>query len=186
MTWGFDVFFDLRLKNGWVNNGEAGDLRRNRAHYSVNVMKTAICTCSLLFGETPAICQISFPDTAMGYHLIALQFRPWVYFGWYNENIHFTETILVLCILINIYVCICLQIWNMNMEYRYIARHHDIPFSIIERDCTIDKLRPGQNGSHFADGIFSCIFLNEIAWIRSKSSLKFVPKGQINNISALV
>ena len=25
--------------NGWVNNREAGDLRRNRAHYDVNVMK---------------------------------------------------------------------------------------------------------------------------------------------------
>ena len=26
-------------KNGWVNNREAGDLRRQRAHYDVNVMK---------------------------------------------------------------------------------------------------------------------------------------------------
>ena len=34
----FDVFFDLRLKNGWVNNREAGDLRRHRAHYDVIVM----------------------------------------------------------------------------------------------------------------------------------------------------
>ena len=34
----FGVFFDLRLVNGWVNNGEAGDLRRNRAHYDVSVM----------------------------------------------------------------------------------------------------------------------------------------------------
>ena len=24
--------------NGWVNNGEAGDLRRHRAHYDVTVM----------------------------------------------------------------------------------------------------------------------------------------------------
>ena len=27
--------------NGWVNNGEAGDLRRHRAHYDVSVMKYA-------------------------------------------------------------------------------------------------------------------------------------------------
>ena len=27
--------------NGWVNNGEAGDLRRYRAHYDVNVMNMA-------------------------------------------------------------------------------------------------------------------------------------------------
>ena len=36
----FDVFFDLRPKiNGWVNNGEAGDLRRYRDHYGVIVME---------------------------------------------------------------------------------------------------------------------------------------------------
>ena len=28
--------------NGWVNNGEAGDLRRHRAHYDVTVMRSAI------------------------------------------------------------------------------------------------------------------------------------------------
>ena len=32
---GFDVFFDLRLKKCGVNNRDAGDLRRNRAHYDV-------------------------------------------------------------------------------------------------------------------------------------------------------
>ena len=35
----FDVFFDLRLNNSWVNNGEAGDLIRHRAHYDVTVME---------------------------------------------------------------------------------------------------------------------------------------------------
>ena len=34
----FDVFFDLRLINIWVNNREAGDLRRHRAHYYTTVM----------------------------------------------------------------------------------------------------------------------------------------------------
>ena len=38
VTRSFDVFFDLRLNNGWVNNVEAGDLRRYRAHYNVTVM----------------------------------------------------------------------------------------------------------------------------------------------------
>ena len=40
VTRSFGVFFDLRLINGWVNNGEAGDLRRHRAHYDVIVMLT--------------------------------------------------------------------------------------------------------------------------------------------------
>ena len=34
----FDVFFHLRLINSWVNNREAGDLRRYRAHYDVTEM----------------------------------------------------------------------------------------------------------------------------------------------------
>ena len=38
VTRSFDVFFDLRLNNCWVNNREAGDLRRYRAHYDVTVM----------------------------------------------------------------------------------------------------------------------------------------------------
>ena len=38
VTRSFGVFFDLRLNNGWVNNGEAADLRRYRAHYDVTVM----------------------------------------------------------------------------------------------------------------------------------------------------
>ena len=49
-----------------------------------------------------------------------------------------------------------------------------------------NTLRPRQNGRHFADDIFKCIFLNEIAWIPIKISLKCVPQGPINNIPALV
>ena len=43
-----------------------------------------------------------------------------------------------------------------------------------------------QNGRHFADDTFKCIFLNENVRISLKISLKFVPKGPINNIPALV
>ena len=54
--------------------------------------------------------------------------------------------------------------------------------------CTlvVNTLRPRQNGRHFADDIFKYIFLNENIWILIKISLKFVPKGPINNIPALV
>ena len=38
MTRSFDVFFDMRLNIGWVNNRKAGDLRRYRAHNDVTVM----------------------------------------------------------------------------------------------------------------------------------------------------
>ena len=51
---------------------------------------------------------------------------------------------------------------------------------------TVNTLRPRQNGRHFADDIFKCIFLNESVWIPIEISLKLVPKGPINNIPALV
>ena len=50
----------------------------------------------------------------------------------------------------------------------------------------VNSLRPRQNGRHFEDDIFKCIFLNENVWFLNKISLKFVPKGPINNIPALV
>ena len=51
---------------------------------------------------------------------------------------------------------------------------------------TFNSLGPRQNGHHFADDIFNCISLNKNVWIPIKISLTFVPKGPINNISALV
>ena len=50
----------------------------------------------------------------------------------------------------------------------------------------LNTLRPRQNGHHFADDTFKRIFLNENVRIPIKISLKFVPKGAINNIPALV
>ena len=50
----------------------------------------------------------------------------------------------------------------------------------------LNTLRPRQNGRYFPDDIFKCIFVDENVWISIKISLKFVPKGPINNIQALV
>ena len=50
----------------------------------------------------------------------------------------------------------------------------------------LNTLRPRQNGRHFADTIFQCIFLNEKALISLKISQKFIPMVRINNIPALV
>ena len=44
----------------------------------------------------------------------------------------------------------------------------------------------GQNGRRFADDIFSCIFMNEKFCILVRISLKFVPKGPIDNNPVLV
>ena len=50
----------------------------------------------------------------------------------------------------------------------------------------INTLRPRQNDRHLADDSFTCIFLNENFQISNRISLKFVPKGPINNKPALV
>ena len=50
---------------------------------------------------------------------------------------------------------------------------------------SVNSLRPRQNGRHFPDNIFKCIFLNEIVWNSLKISLKFVPMVRINNIPSL-
>ena len=49
-----------------------------------------------------------------------------------------------------------------------------------------NSLRPRLSRHRFADDVFKCNFLNENVWIPIKISLKFVPKGPINNIPALV
>ena len=50
----------------------------------------------------------------------------------------------------------------------------------------LNTLRPRQNGRHFADDTFKCIFVNENVRILIEISLNFVPEGPINNIPALV
>ena len=49
----------------------------------------------------------------------------------------------------------------------------------------INTSRPRQTDLHLADDIFNCIFLNENVWTSLKISLKFVPKGPIDNMLTL-
>ena len=46
VTRSFDTFFICVWINGWVNNGEAGDLRRYRAHYDVSAVGCGIATAT--------------------------------------------------------------------------------------------------------------------------------------------
>ena len=61
--------------------------------------------------------------------------------------------------------------------------YHRCPKPIV---ALVNTLRPRQNGRHFADDTFKYIFLNENVIISAKMSPKFVPKGPIDNIPALV
>ena len=51
---------------------------------------------------------------------------------------------------------------------------------------TFNTLRPRQDGRHFADDSFTCIFFNENCCIWIKFSLKYISKGPIDNNRALV
>ena len=50
----------------------------------------------------------------------------------------------------------------------------------------INSFPSGQNGRHFADDVFKCIFVNEKFCISIQISLKFVPKGPMKNNPAVV
>ena len=75
--------------------------------------------------------------------------------------------------------CWCALFWLYYM-FPWI---HIISLPIFVNELT----RWGQDkmAAVFADGSFKCIFLNENILISMKTSLKFVPKGLINNIKAL-
>ena len=73
---------------------------------------------------------------------------------------------------------------NRTSEIFFISHLLEISHTLVW--LSINTLRPRQNGPHFADDICECIFLNKNVWIPIKTSLKFVPKGQINKYPALV
>ena len=73
----------------------------------------------------------------------------------------------------------------------YVAEMHHFVSHSLDRGYAdkyvLNILRPKQNGRHFPDIIiFKWIFVNENARILNKISFKFVPRGPINNIPALV
>ena len=68
--------------------------------------------------------------------------------------------------------------WQLNPPCQPLALQRD--------SMALNTLRPRQNGRHFPDAIFKWIFFNENVWISINISQKFVPRGPINNIPALV
>ena len=118
------------------------------------------------------------------------------YISYFLYNIHIWYIYICVYINTNIYIK---WMWLLINTYMYV--YIDI-LGVITYPCwvwiesmlvkwsqsqvSLNTLRPRQNGRHFADDIFRCIFLNEDVWIALKISLKFVPRVRINNIPALV
>ena len=66
----------------------------------------------------------------------------------------------------------------------YLTAYYGISIGVAL--CWINTLRPRQYGRYFPDDIFKRILLNENCCILVKKSSKFVPRGPINAIPALI
>ena len=58
--------------------------------------------------------------------------------------------------------------------------------AILSLPQRVNTLRPSESDRLFADDTFKGVLVNENIWISISISLKFLPKGRINNIPALV
>ena len=94
--------------------------------------------------------------------------------------------------------------WPMNSPYKWPVVRKMVPFDAVimfqyvfyplqpKARCfviigyCVNSSLPGQKGRHFAYDIFRGIFVNEMFCILIKISLKFRPKGLIDNSPALV
>ena len=98
-------------------------------------------------------------------------------YRWVGNNVHRKSSLK--------FITQCAESSDINMRIKL-----TMPADVLAPDDARPLTRPrqsgSQNGPHFADDIFKCIFLNENVWISFKISLKFVPKVQINNIPTLV
>ena len=149
--------------NGWVNNRKTGDLRRHRTHYDVTVMFQCVP-----FSHNSALpswdyveCNCVFAVSPESRVACRIENGP------RDHRIGCT---------------VGPRQWKVGAASR--------PFRFARVCATIVKYintsPPGQNGRHFADDMFKCIFLNENVWISIKILMKFVPKGTIYNISTML
>ena len=79
---------------------------------------------------------------------------------------------------------------DKRFDKQYVPKHTYLDiFFICQNKIQMDHLTHwGRDkiATISADGIFKCIFLKETVWILIRISLKFVPRGPINKIPALV
>ena len=85
-------------------------------------------------------------------------------YGWFETQWRWCDVIVMRCSWSQCVLCWCWPLLSFGLTY----------------------LPPGQNGHHFADDVFRSIFVNEKFCILVKISLKFVPKGPIDNNPAQV
>ena len=94
--------------------------------------------------------------------------------------------IITIVVIVNIVIIICIIIIIVVNIIIIIIILLSLSLSTIIPMVMVITLRPRRNEQQFADDILKPIFFNENVWISIQISLKFVPKGPINNIPALV
>ena len=68
-------------------------------------------------------------------------------------------------------------------KHRITFTFQSLPSTEMAQAVQFNTSRPRKNGRCFTNDIYKCILLNEKIWILIRFSLKFVPKGLINNIN---
>ena len=112
----------------------------------------------------------SSPNVFFGIYLRVFPQEGWIYSATYVRRLHFA-----------IATTSPKVQWNISTSTTvHLIRTHIMKF------LSVYSSPPGQNGRHFADDIYLRIFLNENVRLSIQLSLKFLPKGPINNKSALV
>ena len=131
--------------------------------------------------------------TATYYPITPKQLRNWIPTGWHR--MYFTnETNIISTAGHSIYHT-TQYVWaksqsltqyiDLKQEAVFLKEQWSYLCNPVVTSC-FNTLRPRQDGRHFAYDTFKCIFLNENVWIPIEILLKYVPKGRIDNIPALV
>ena len=85
----------------------------------------------------------------------------WKCFSWHRDWCFHLGNVLIA------FIDICYET-GFNMKWWYFQLQQQ--WVLLK----INTLRPGENGRHFPDDIFKCIFLNEDIWISIQFSLKLI------------
>ena len=164
--------------NGWVNNREAGDLRRYRAHYDVSVMHPFDGFVQERL--TPLLMHWIYVFLALTHHIVNPNFMK----RFQTEEYHYPSgisKILTKCKWVNSIFGGCFQTLETSVKIS------PLPFPCCQRAPTgVNTSRPKKHGPRVEDSIFKCIFLSENSFIFIEISLKIVHMGSIDNNLALV
>ena len=120
-------------------------------------------------------------------------YRPFVILiGWILYTFIFTIFILLRCF-IPMFIIFTLVVpkmypWQVRDDFNkdvyiescQLIRTNKLHWN-LKHDMIFSLSSPGQNGQHFADDIFKCIFMNEKSGILIRISPNFVPKDPIDN-----